>query len=650
MEQNNIGGTTEKVEPKPEEEVYREKLNKKAPNLDSLKTVYEEKEADRRVLEELRAYDDSLYTAKMAELEARRVSPGKTQLDKVAEDNAQKSIAALEPEVSTSLEPKAIKQVADSVPKNTLNGKLLSSVESMKDITYQLGDKKGKSLDCSAFAVKVLEKGGFNVPKDDLSSQGIWANSKDKNTYKDWTAIPNSELRPGTVIAFDTGDHGFDAGRKYGIDHVGVIVHDEDGRPMIAESAYSKGGVTMTPYQDRMAELEGDLVNVYTGHYGNTEEPSASSEDEIYTPSVGGDSPYEYTWDNYNPAQQGSGFMGAAADAALGIMNAVGMEHEDVSNVLESIKQGATLDDVQTLANSYIADKIGSQSDLIEATPEINTSPEGLVNGMKISEKATVDQPLYQSKNFVLDLNQVKGFDTLPNVTNKYQAGGKNIDQYYKELPAMNGNIVMSVQQNIESNQTAQSAITPASKFNKSKAGEYVMTLNNGQLKVKKTSSISDGDNVFKNKKMLNFEDLDIDINGNIRVKWDDNIGAWIPHTKSGSSYVIGLNDDKSNTTGAVHVEDANQYGRSRGGSFVVFSKDTKQQYMVGGSFKDLYKFYQDLKRKNPNTDYSMFVSDTGTYSNSVFPKNGKLDGDVVRKSNFRNTWGNLSHIVLKQG
>jgi cell wall-associated NlpC family hydrolase len=146
-----------------------------------------------------------------------------------------------------------------------------------KDTDYKLYNRYGNSMNCSSFVEKVLTDAGYNIPKNDLSSQGIWANTptKSKSMYKDWTKIPDSKLQDGTIIAFDTGSHKFDKGRKWGIDHIGIIVRDKNGEPFILETSSSRNAPSLTPYKKRMAELSNSLKSentkkgygVYLGKY-----------------------------------------------------------------------------------------------------------------------------------------------------------------------------------------------------------------------------------------------------------------------------------------------------------------------------------------------------------------------------------------------
>jgi len=191
----------------------------------------------------------------------------KTLNDIKAEAYAQQTLEQNEKPSGTSLKGDEIVSAFNQLPSNSTSKAIVRSVASMRDKTYNLGDKSGNSIDCSGFVYKVLTDLNKSVPTDDLSSQGLWVNSKDHKTYTDWKSIKKSDLKEGMVIAFDTGDHGFDKNRKYGIDHIGIIVYNSQGEPMIAESATSKNGVALTPYSERLAEMGDVLEKVYTGSY-----------------------------------------------------------------------------------------------------------------------------------------------------------------------------------------------------------------------------------------------------------------------------------------------------------------------------------------------------------------------------------------------
>lgn len=169
---------------------------------------------------------------------------------------------------SGNLTGKEITDVYNDVLEGT-NKDILHAITPFQNAAYEFGDKDSTdSIDCSGFVAAVYEEIGITLNPGDLSSDGIWRNSTEKETYTDWETIPNDSLQPGTVIAFDTGEYSYDKRRKTGIDHIGIIVFDGNGNPMIAESSGSKDGVTLTPFKERMAELKKvGLKKTFIGKY-----------------------------------------------------------------------------------------------------------------------------------------------------------------------------------------------------------------------------------------------------------------------------------------------------------------------------------------------------------------------------------------------
>jgi hypothetical protein len=347
---------------------------------------------------------------------------------------------------------------------------------------------------------------------------------------------------------------------------------------------------------------------------------------------------------------------------------------EDVVNIFDYLKNGGAIGDVTEIYDNYKAKKGGSEkSDLIGESKKITPTVDAqtalfnwgyykkpaeslvkknyVVDTKQVSDSPSVDKDVYTSRAFMLNLKSDENkFSVLNNIHGNSGIG--NIDGFYKNFQPISGSIVFTMQNDQVSNQKPLTTITKNDKWYE--GSDYLIKLNsNNTIEVAKTSSLKEGDNVFKLKdKIFSFDDFDIK-DGKINTTYNTNVNALIPVIKSdaktykqGSSFVIGLTDKKK-TAGYLPLDEATQYGKSRGGSFILFSEDLSQQYMVGGSFKNLYDFYQDVKKLHPNKKFKVFTSDTGSYSNSFFPKSGKIDGDVYRKSNLRNTWGEVQHIVL---
>jgi len=350
---------------------------------------------------------------------------------------------------------------------------------------------------------------------------------------------------------------------------------------------------------------------------------------------------------------------------------------EDIINIFDYLQNGGSVLDVKEIYKGYKAKKGGSEeSDLIgeskKMTPVVDVQAalsnwgyyekpaeslakkKYVVDTKQISDSPSVDQDVYTSRAFILNLKSDKNkFSLLDNIHGK--SGIKDIAGFYNNFQPVNGSIVFTMQNDQVSNQKPLTAISKNDKWYE--GSDYLVKLNsNNTIEVAKTSSLKEGDNVFKLKdKIFSFDDFDIK-DGKIRTIYhggSGGINALIPAVKSdaktykkGSTFTIGLTDKKKEA-GYLPIDEATQYGRSRGGSFILFSEDLSQQYMVGGSFKNLYDFYLDVKKLHPDKKFKVFASDTGSYSNSFFPKSGKIDGNVYNKSNIRNTWGEVQHMVL---
>lgn len=138
-------------------------------------------------------------------------------------------------------------------------------IKKYQGYTYGFGSRgANNSIDCSGFVYKVLRGvGAEKVPF--TTSEGLWIGSTNRRTYESPEQIKDLQL--GSIIAFDTGDSGFDRGRKYGIDHIGLVVKDGKGLLYLAESTSSKRGVVMTPLNERLAEIGRSTKKFFVGEY-----------------------------------------------------------------------------------------------------------------------------------------------------------------------------------------------------------------------------------------------------------------------------------------------------------------------------------------------------------------------------------------------
>lgn len=124
-----------------------------------------------------------------------------------------------------------------------------------KGLPYKFAGTGEGGIDCSGYVCKVV-----GLPR--TTSEEIVKNAPNFRQFTGNTG----ELKEGTVIGFDTGHKSFDAGRKYGMDHVGVVVKNPyTGNLEYTHSAGSTGVATMSI--DKMLSKYKN-AKIYLGDYG----------------------------------------------------------------------------------------------------------------------------------------------------------------------------------------------------------------------------------------------------------------------------------------------------------------------------------------------------------------------------------------------
>jgi hypothetical protein len=362
------------------------------------------------------------------------------------------------------------------------------------------------------------------------------------------------------------------------------------------------------------------------------------------------------------------------------ITNTFGGSSEDLKNVFNAMENGASLDDLTIMAKSFMSKATGiGTEDLVGKSGSLSATKDAaevlgnwatpfnkgkenmvkkkyIVDDKQISDTPAVVQGDYTSKAFVLNLKSSKNkFGVLDNI--HAGSGVGNLNTFFNNFTPVNGSMVFTAQNDVNDTRTM-----PLTKIQQGddwyRDFKYLMRLNNGTLEVVKGKDIKPGDNIFKTaNKIFSMDDFDIR-DGKINTVYMSGITASIPITKKTTQnntkkeytgykngFVIGLTNKYQG--GMIPIAECDQYGQSKGGSYVIFSEDLEQQYMVGGSFKNLYETYEKLKNQNPNKKFQIISSDTGTYSNSIFPNSGKIDGNVYRQSCFRNSYGHVQYMIL---
>ncbi len=147
------------------------------------------------------------------------------------------------------------------------------------------------------------------------------------------------------------------------------------------------------------------------------------------------------------------------------------------------------------------------------------------------------------------------------------------------------------------------------------------------------------------------FDEIDTTIqDGQVmtRVVYDDNLNTAVLANKNGESIGIGLTNEWENKE-FIPIESATAYGISRGTMAFIYSEDMKDQYIVGGSFQNIWSIYSKLKAKNPNKKYSYGINDYGSYANSLFSTDGIISTKNQKSSSGRNSYGTTCFLVLQK-
>jgi hypothetical protein len=167
----------------------------------------------------------------------------------------------------------------DAAARTVVNIGIERTVESMeaRGVRYGFGDKSGAhAIDCSGLVQRSLENAfalaedGITVSGDDgavtisfdrsdanllaTHSDGQIANIGRESGILRGADVSAETLREGMVVGIDTGDRGWDRGRTFGVDHVGIVYRDsETGVMKFAQSSSSGGGVNIQDLDDWLA-------------------------------------------------------------------------------------------------------------------------------------------------------------------------------------------------------------------------------------------------------------------------------------------------------------------------------------------------------------------------------------------------------------
>lgn len=152
-----------------------------------------------------------------------------------------------------------------------------------RGVTYGFGGKNSQTgaVDCSGWIAEqntalmdninaVVGKDVFSAEARQVLKKGstggaagiIQAVSEATGEQLSNAELTPDKIREGMMIGMDTGEHGWDAGRYKGIDHIVQTFRDpETGQMMVSESS-SKRGVHATPYEEWYKQW-GGKANLY---------------------------------------------------------------------------------------------------------------------------------------------------------------------------------------------------------------------------------------------------------------------------------------------------------------------------------------------------------------------------------------------------
>lgn len=161
---------------------------------------------------------------------------------------------------------------------------LYNEATKYKDYVYELGYKGAKitvtrgpnngrsfnAIDCSGFVNAVL---GTNLGSSETTTTK-------GNNFRQVSALVASDLREGDVIGVDNGTTSFDSGRRYGIDHILIVINNpnnnqleiwESNGPSVSKYNSNKtssyGGVRATLLETKIAILNKKSKKIFVSSF-----------------------------------------------------------------------------------------------------------------------------------------------------------------------------------------------------------------------------------------------------------------------------------------------------------------------------------------------------------------------------------------------
>lgn len=146
-------------------------------------------------------------------------------------------------------------------PSASVTDSLFASVNKYKGYRYEFGGSgSGGTIDCSGFVTRILQAAGVNIARQ--TSEDIMVRSND---FKSVKLFDIKTLQEGDVIGMDTKRT--NDGRKYGIDHIAIVVRNTQTNKLELAESVGKRGVVSRPIEQIIPYYNRISISKYIGNF-----------------------------------------------------------------------------------------------------------------------------------------------------------------------------------------------------------------------------------------------------------------------------------------------------------------------------------------------------------------------------------------------
>lgn len=107
--------------------------------------------------------------------------------------------------------------------------------------------------------------------------------------------------------------------------------------------------------------------------------------------------------------------------------------------------------------------------------------------------------------------------------------------------------------------------------------------------------------------------------------------------------FPIGITKDKSKKT--FNPYEATRFGVLEGGKVIMVCGE--KQLQVNGSFADMFRVYERLKKENPNKKISAYLLDNGSYNLPIWDKDSTLTPNEIKEHVLRHRGGGTALVLI---